>query len=359
MVRAQQRPRQNDKTCCERSTRRSSTNSRLMNIPDHMQAAFIRQTGDSHCIEYGPLPTPCPGPGDVLVRMQASATNQVDLFIRSGAFHTHMPLPFVIGRDLVGQVVQVGAGVSAFAVGDAVWCNSLGYDGRQGAWSEFAVVPENRLYHLPEGIQAEEAAIVLHAAATAHLGLVQKARLQWGETLFVEGAGGSVGSALVQMAHAMGARVLASASRRDAQWCRDQGADVVFNYRAGDLYEQVRQAAPEGIDLWWDCSGHNRFARVLPLMAMGGRMLLMSGLRDSHPVLPAGDLYLREITVYGFAISNASVAELALAAHSINRLLALGKLRGRLAAHLQLKDAAQAHDKLLAGGFHGRILMTP
>src|SRR5699024_9875534 len=117
-------------------------------------------------------------------------------------------LPFVIGRDLVGTVAAVGAGVAGFAVGDRVWCNSLGHDGRQGAFAEYAVVAADRLSPRPDGVEPQAAAAVLHAAATAHIGLVREARLAAGDTVFVEGAGGAVGSAITQMATAMGARVI-------------------------------------------------------------------------------------------------------------------------------------------------------
>ncbi|BCT74390.1 hypothetical protein SCMU_02320 [Sinomonas cyclohexanicum] len=159
-----------------------------------MQAAFVRELGGTDRIEIGQLPVPEVGPTDVLVRMEASAVNHVDLFVRSGAYQTKTPFPFVIGRDLVGTVAAAGLGVVGFAPGDRVWTNSLGHAGRQGAFSEYAVVAEDRLYPLPDGVDPTAAAPVLHAAATAYMGLVREACLQPGETVFVAGGGGAVGA---------------------------------------------------------------------------------------------------------------------------------------------------------------------
>lgn len=330
-----------------------------MNSHRSMRAAFIRATGGVERIEYGELPVPLPGPTDVLVRLEASEANHVDCFVRSGAYATDLPFPFVIGRDLVGTVVATGSGVTRFVPGERAWCNSLGHHGRQGAWSEYVAVAEERLYALPEGVDVRACAAVLHGGGTAALGL-QRAALVAGETLFVEGGGGAVGSAVIQTAHETGARVLASAAPGDEHWCRASGADVFFDYHAPDLYQQVAAAAPDGIHVWWDTSGHNRFAAVLPQLAMRGRVVLMSGLQGgSDPVLPVGALYTRDITVHGFAISNASVAELASAATTINRLLAAGTLRGRIGATHRLADAARAHTELETGKVHGRIVIVP
>lgn len=330
-----------------------------MATPRTMRAAFIREAGSTEAIQIGELTVPQPGPTDVLVRMQASNVNHVDLFVRSGAFPTHTPFPFIIGRDLVGTVVTVGSGVASFATGDRVWSNSLGYGGRQGALAEYAVVCAERLYPLPDAADPTQAAAVLHTGATAHIGLVREAGLRPGETIFVEGAGGGVGSAIVQMASAIGARVIATAAPQDEDWCRSCGADVVFDYHHDDLYDQVQRAAPEGVDIWWDNSGRNDFTQCLPLLGFGGRAVLMSGLQGPNPTLPVGAMYTKEVTLYGFAISNASVSDLADAANTINHMLDAGQLRARIGKSFALEDAAKAHETMETGGIRGRVIVRP
>lgn len=134
---------------------------------------------------------------------------------------------------------------------------------------------------------------------------------------------------------------------------------VVFDFHLRGLYGLVRKAAPNGIDVWWDTSGHNGFAQCLPLLAMGGRAIVMSGLRGSHPSLPVGEMYTRDIALRGFAISNASVQDLALAAASINRLLANGKLKARVGAIFRLEEAAKAHAAMASGSVRGRVVVVP
>lgn len=327
-------------------------------LPRTMLAAYIRATGGVERIEVGQLPTPAPGPTDVVIRMEASGVNHVDLFVRSGAYPTHTPFPFVIGRDIVGTVVATGPGVTGFGPGDRVWCNSLGHAGRQGAFAEYAVAPVERVYPLPAGVAPEQAAPVLHAGATAYLGLFREAGLTAGETVFVAGAGGAVGSAVVQLAVAAGARVVATASRRDLSWCTRCGAAAVVPYDAEDLDGRLRAAAPDGFDVWWDNSGRNDFGRALPLLRLGGRILVMAGLAAS-PTLPVGQLYLRDASLRGFVISNASVSDLAAAAAMVNSALAAGHLRYRVGATYTLAHAAEAHAAMESGSVRGRILVRP
>jgi len=121
----------------------------------------------------------------------------------------------------------------------------------------------------------------------------------------------------------------------------------------------VVQMARAGIDVWWGTSGHNDFARCLPLLAMRGRAVVMSGLRRGAATLPVGEMYTRDVTLHGFAISNATVADLAHAADDINRLLASGKLKSRVGAIFPLVDAAKAHAAMASGSVRGRIVVVP
>jgi len=113
---------------------------------------------------------------------------------------------------------------------------------------------------------------------------------------------------------------------------------------------------PQGVDVWWDTSGHNNLEKGL--LNLGARVLVMSGLQGSAPVLPVGALYTRDVTLHGFAISNASVADLARAAQAINRLLASGRLRARIGATYALADAARAQQAMASGSVRGRIVVT-
>ncbi|MEU9558238.1 NADPH:quinone reductase [Streptomyces fumanus] len=321
-----------------------------------MKAAFIERFGPAESIRFASLPDPEPGPTEVLVDIGATTVNPVDTFIRSGAWRTPVTFPFVVGRDLVGTVAAVGAGTAGFSVGDRVWCNSLGHGGRQGAAAERAAVPADRLYHLPDGVSPEQAVAVMHPAATAYLALFTHGALRPGESVLVVGAGGNVGSAAVTLAAEAGARVLATARAEDEEHCRALGAEGFADYRAPDLADRLRAAAPHGVDLVVDAAGRNDLEGAVDLLALRGRVVVLAGL-DSRPLLPVGPLYLKDGTVTGFVISRATVAELAEAARALNRLLARGRLRAREVEERPLSTMAEAHARLERGELHGRRLV--
>ncbi|WP_371498444.1 NADPH:quinone reductase [Kitasatospora sp. NBC_00374] len=324
-----------------------------------MRAAFIEQLGPPQNIHYGEVPAPVAGPTDVLVDVLAVSVNPVDTFVRSGVFRTPVPFPFVIGRDLVGRVASAGPGAAGFAEGDLVWCNSLGHGGRQGAAAEQAVVPADRLYHLPAGVDPVEAVAVVHPAGTAHLGLFTHGQLRAGETVLVGGAAGNVGSALLVLAAEAGARVVATAAARDAEYCRSLGAAEVFDYRDPELTRLVHATCPQGIDVHLDTSGANELAGTVELLAPRGRVVLLAG-ASSRPELPVGPLYMKDCSIRGFVISHASTAELAEAAVTVNRLLAAGRLSPRSVRRLPLSAAAEVHHRLEQGELNGRrVVLVP
>ncbi len=321
-----------------------------------MRAAYAEQLGPPDVIRYGELAAPVPGPGEVLVDVRATTVNPVDTFVRSGVFRTPLEFPFVVGRDLVGTVATPGGG---FSVGDAVWCNSLGHGGRQGAAAEQAVVSVDRLYPLPPGVDPEVAVAVVHPAATAYLALFTHGCLESGETVVVGGAAGNVGAALVVLAVRAGARVIATASPRDHDYCRGLGAAEVVDYRDPDLTGRLSRLAPDGVGLHVDTSGHNDLASAVALLAHRGRVVLLAGAKD-EPVLPVGPLYMKDASVRGFAISHATPAELASAAGAINDLLPAGLLRPRSTEVLPLSAAAEVHRRMERGELHGRrVILRP
>lgn len=323
-----------------------------------MYAAFIDRCGPPEVIRYDTLPMPAPGPTDVLVRVEAVAVNHVDTFVRSGAYATTRPFPFVIGRDLVGTVAARGPGVVGFEVGDRVWCNSLGHAGRQGAAAQYAVVPADRLYSLPPEADSVSAVAILHPAATAYLALEVHGRLRAGETVLIGGAAGQVGRAALVLAR--DARVIATAGAGDLALCREMGAAAAYDYRDPELGALLREAAaPHGVDVQLDTSGHHDLDLAASLLAMRGRIVLMAGL-GARPELPVGAIYTHDAQLVGFAISTATAVELAAAAARINQLLAEGDLGAGPVEELPLGAAAEAHRRLETGDAKGvRLILRP
>lgn len=328
-------------------------------IPTTMRAALIDQRGPVDQIRIDTIAVPALGPTDVLVEVQYVAVNPIDTFVRSGHYMTLLPFPFVIGRDLVGIVVAAGSGVNSFKVGDAVWANSLGHAGRQGCTSTYAVVAADRLYPLPHGVDPAVAIGVFHPAASAYLAIATHAQAQAGETVYIAGGAGHVGSAAIVIAARAGARVIASAAADDHDYCRSLGADIVLDYRDSELVDKISTAAPHGLDVHLDTAARHDLDAAVHLLAHRGRLILMAGLK-ARPEFPVGALYTRDARVLGFAISNAGVAELRSAALRVNKLLADGTLAPRNTEIMPLAEAEHAHQRLEAGNARGvRLVIKP
>ena len=330
-----------------------------------MKAAFINQTGPPEVIVYGDLPEPRPKRGQCLVQVGAVDVNPIDIYARRGMLPGKLLFPCILGRDLAGTVVEVGTGVKQFNPGDRVWASNQGADGRTGTFAEFATVDERWLNRIPEGVRDEDSVALALVGITAHLGLIRDARLRLGETLFVNGGSGGVGSSVVQIAKICGARVITTAgSDSKAAICRELGADSVVNYRTEEVDAAVKAFAPEGVNVWWETLREPDFERAIPLLAKRGRMVVMAG-RDARPVFPVGPFYVRDCSLHGFAMFNASLREQRAAAKDINQWLAEGKLKARIDRVLPLSQAAEAHrlqeESTLhkSGALAGKLVLKP
>ena len=327
-------------------------------IPEVMRAAVVRELGSTSAIHVEQVPVPTPGPTDVLVRVLASEINHVDVFVVTGAYPTPTPFPFVVGRDLVGEIVAAGEGAGSLRVGERVWSNSLGYAGRQGALAEYALVPADRTYRLPAGADPLAAAAVLHTGATAATGLQLRARVGIGDMVLIGGGAGGVGSAAIRIASWAGARVIATARVEDAAWCTALGAQEVLDYRQADLDDRLHEAAPEGVDIFWDTSGHYDLTAATELLAPRGTLLLTAGLA-TRAQLPVGAFYTRDLTIRGFAMSGLSADELAAAARTVNQLITADSPVVRATEVVELDGVAGAFERMRAGSVRARLLVRP
>jgi NADPH2:quinone reductase len=331
-----------------------------------MKAAFIEATGGPEVIRYGDLPRPAPRTGEVLVRVAAVAVNPIDLYIRAGMVAMPLPKPFVIGCDLAGTVEALGPGAKRFRVGDRVWGSNQGLLGRQGTFAEYASVAEDWLYPTPAGVSDADAAAAALVGITAYLGLFRCAHLEAGEWVFVNGGTGGVGAMVVQMAKAVGARVIATVgSAEKAEVCRRWGADRVANYKTDDVPAAVREAtAGQGLQVWYETQREPDFERTVGLLTKRGRMVIVAG-RQARPLFPVGPFYTKDLALYGFAMFNATPEEQRRCADDINRWLAEKKLQVPIGRTFRLSEAAAAHRLLeentlhKAGTLMGKIVLVP
>jgi len=330
-----------------------------------MRAAFLDSPGPPDVIRYGELPDPEPGPGTVRVKVSAVAVNPIDTYIRSGAVAANLPKPFIPGCDLAGVVDKLGPGATRFKVGDRVWGSNQGLLGRQGTFAEFCCPHEDFLYPTPAGVNDEDVVAVALVGITAHLGLFQNAGLKAGEWVFVNGGTGGVGSAVVQMAKAVGAKVVTTVgSDEKAKFARGLGADVALNYKTDDVPAKVKEATGTGINVWYETLPPSDLDRTIGMMASRGRIIVMAG-RSARPVFPNGPFYVKGLSLHGFAMFNATPAEQRACAEDINRWLAAGQLKANIGRRFKLSEAAAAHqlqeENTLkgAGTLTGKIVLTP
>jgi NADPH2:quinone reductase len=331
-----------------------------------MKAAYLEAQGPPDVIRYGDLPQPQPKAGQVLVRVKAAALNPIDCYLRAGTIPMPVPKPFITGTDLAGVVEAVGPGVTQLEAGDRVWGSNQGLLGRQGTCAEFACVDQDWLYPTPAGVSDNDAAAAALVGITAHLGLFHRAHLQAGETVFVNGGTGGVGSMVVQMAKAVGAQVITTVgSPEKAAICKGWGADLVLNYKTDDLDAKIREFVKDhGIDVWYETQREPDFLRTVPLLARRGRMIIMAG-RQAQPVFPSGAFYTKDCALFGFAMFNASAAEQRSSAEDINRWHDDKKLHVPIGRTFPLSETAAAHrlldDNTLhrAGTLIGKVVVIP
>ncbi|HEY1785466.1 MAG TPA: NADPH:quinone reductase, partial [Pirellulales bacterium] len=314
---------------------------------------------------YGDLPTPEPAADQVLVRVGAVSVNPIDTYIRGGAIAMPLTFPFVVGCDLAGTVEKVGGAVKRFRPGDRVWGSTQGLLGRQGTFAQYAAADEQWLYPLSPDVSEESAAALALVGITAHLGLVRDARLQPGETLFVNGGSGGVGSTVVQMAKALGARVVTTAgSEEGLAQCRRLGADLAIDYKQEDVPRRVKEFAPQGVNVWWETLREPNFDTAVSLLAERGRMIVMAG-RDARPQFPVGPFYVKGCALHGFLMFKATPDEQRAAADDINRWLSSGVVKPNIGARMTLAETAAAHRLQesntihKAGTLRGKIVLTP
>ena len=308
-----------------------------------MKAAYFRTTGSPDVIEFGDLLDPVCGSDQAIVKVGAVSVNPIDTYIRNGANYWPLPNPCIPGCDLAGEIVAIGSNVKHLSVGQRVWGSNQGLMGRQGTFSELAAVDVKWLHPSPEFADDTEMAAIALVGITAHLGLFQHAMLQPAETIFVRGGTGGVGSMVVQMAKAIGAVVITTAGNQSKiAKCREFGADHIINYNEANVAEEIRRAAPNGVNVFWETLREPDFDLAVGALSEEGRMILMAG-RDARPPFPVGLFYVKGCSLHGFAMFKASANQQQVCASDINHWMTSNILKAQIDRILPLSETSQAH----------------
>jgi len=322
-----------------------------------MKAIQIHQTGGPEVLQLAELPVPLPGPGQVLIRVEAVGVNFIEIYFRKGTYKA--PLPLVPGSEAAGTVEALGPGVTGFAVGDAVVSTSV-----QGSYAEYALAPAAQLVKMPAGLTAEQAAAAMLQGMTAHYLVYSTFPLKAGDTALVHAGAGGVGLLLTQMATRIGARVLTTVSTAEkAELSRGAGASDVILYTEQDFEVEVKRlTAGKGVDVVYDSVGKTTFDKSLNCLRPRGLLALFGG--SSGPVPPfdliqlsgKGSLFITRPTLWHYV---ATRAELEWRAGEVLGWAASGALKLRMEHMYPLAKAGQAQIDMEARKTTGKILLEP
>jgi NADPH2:quinone reductase len=270
-----------------------------------MRAVIINEFGSIDAPDFGEIPAPRPGPREVVIQVHATAVNFVDLLVIGGKYQFLPERPFTPGKGPAGIVAAVGEDVTNLRVGDRVLAMA-----EHGGYGEQALASANQCYLLPDAMSFGEAASMSLAYDTAWFALRERGRFKKGETVLVLGATGGVGYAAVQLAKAMGARVLAGVSSpAKADLVREAGADALIDLSADDLRDSMREQvhaanAGQGADIVIDMLGDKIFDAALRAVAWRGRIVIVGFAAGNIPTIKANYLLVKNIEASGLQISD-------------------------------------------------------
>jgi NADPH:quinone reductase-like Zn-dependent oxidoreductase len=327
-----------------------------------VRAVRIHEDGDPEVLVLEEAPDPEPGPGEVLVRLRASALNHLDVWIRKGL--PSVPKPRILGADGAGVVEALGDGVSGFEPGERVVLNPgietgggrihvIGEHG-DGTNAELIAVPATNLHPIPDGLSFEEAAAFPLVFETAYRMLVTRAGLREGEWVLAWGIGGGVSTAVLAIGKALGARVLVtSSSDAKLERARELGADATVNHATGDVKAAVQQATDgRGIDVVVENVGEATWATSLQVAAPGGRITVCGATSGPNPPAALHRIWWKQLSILG---STMGMREDFAGAYE---LVASGRALPVVDSVLPLEEIRAAHERLEAGEQLGKIVLT-
>lgn len=304
------------------------------------------------------LPTPEPGAGEVLVEIRAASLNFPDLLIVQNKYQVKPPLPFVPGAEYAGVVRAVGSGVAHLKVGQAIACLS-----GTGGFATHTLAPAALCMPLPDGFPFTDAAAFIMTYATSHHALADRAQLKAGETVLVLGAAGGVGTSAIQIAKALGARVIAAASSDEkCALCRSIGADDTLNYTAQDLREAVKAlTGGKGPDVVYDPVGGELAEPAFRSIAWRGRYLVVGFAGGAIPALPLNLTLLKGASIVGvfwggFAKREPQAHAAALA--ELARWYAEGKIKPVIDRTMPMAELKAAYARMGSRGVMGKLVMV-
>ena len=324
-----------------------------------MRAVIADGVGGPEVLSVGELPDPEPGPGEVVLAVAAAGLNRADLLQRQGFYPPPPGASDVIGMECSGTVAAVGEGVSGWAVGDQACALLAG-----GGYAERVAVPAGQLMPLPAGVDLVTAAALPEVACTVWSNVFMVAGLKPGEAFLVHGGAGGIGTFAIQLAHALGARVLTTAGTTEKRAaCEALGADVTIDYREQDFVEEVRSAtAGHGADVILDNMGAKYLDRNLDALATEGRLVIIGMQGGTKAELDISKLLRKRGAIIATTLRARPTEEKSAICASVVEhvwpLIASGEVRPVVHGTMPLSEVTAAHVLMASGGHSGKILLT-
>jgi NADPH:quinone reductase-like Zn-dependent oxidoreductase len=340
-----------------------------------MKAIVFYKHGGPDVLKYDEVPEPKPQANQVLVRVRACALNHLDLWVRGGLPNVPIPLPHIPGSDVAGEIAEIGSEVTTMRVGQkvvlapGVTCGKCaaciaGLDNRckhftnlgymvDGGCAEFVCVPEVNCLPYPENLKWEEAAAVPLVFQTAWHMLVSRAELQPGEDILILGAGSGVGSAAIQIAKFLGARVIATASSDlKLAKARELGADHLVNHKSHKIRDEVRRITNKrGVDVVFEHVGVATWDESFASLASNGRLVTCGATTGYDAKIDLRFLFSRQLSLLGSYMGTKSELQ------TVMKLVAAGHFKPIVDRVLPLSEAAAAHKYLEAGSQFGKVVL--
>lgn len=320
-----------------------------------MKAVRIHQFGGPEVLKLEEVPDPQPGPGQVVVKIHAAGVNPVDAYIRTGTYASKPNLPYTPGTDASGVITAVGSDVERVKAGDRVYTTGS----KIGTYAEQALCDQTSVHSLPDHVSFEQGAAIGVPYGTAYRALFIRAQAKPAETILVHGASGGVGTAAVQLAHAIGVIVIGTAgSEAGMKLVKEQGAQHALNHSSEDHYDELMKLTDgRGVDAILEMLANKNLGRDLTVLAKKGRVAVV-GNRGTIEINPR-DAMLREADIRGVTLMNTSPEEYRLIHAALGAGLENGSLKPVIGERIPLAEAARAHETIMGSGTLGKMVLIP
>lgn len=342
-----------------------------------MKAVRFHQHGGPEVLKYEDIPTPTPGAGEILLKIKAISVNHLDIWQRKGLPGMKIPLPHICGADAAGTIEAVGTGVTSVKSGQRVLVNPSFQCGkcefcaagngsmcmtyeilgehRAGTNADYIVLPHDQVIPIPENLSFELAAAAPLAYLTAWTMLVTRAQIKPSDDVLILGAGAGVGTACIQIAKMIGARVFATASTEEKlEKAKKLGADVLINYAKEDFAKKVRELTNKrGVDVVIDYIGADTWVKSLQSLRRGGKLVTCGATTGYDPKEDLRHIFFRQLTILGSTMGSHKDLR------DVLKCVFDGRLKPVIDRTLPLKDAAEAHRLIEARVPFGKLILIP